>query len=75
MLNIDIAKAKDCFSDLINLTIRGNEVVITKKGQPVAKLIALEKKHKKKRQFGSARGLIKMADDFDETPEDFRDYV
>lgn len=75
MLNIDIAKAKDCFSDLINLAIRGDEVVITKKGQPVAKLTALAEKHKKKRQFGSARGLIKMADDFDETPEDFRDYV
>ncbi len=34
-----------------------------------------QRKHKKKRQFGSARGLIKMADDFDETPEDFQDYL
>jgi len=29
----------------------------------------------KKRIFGSARGLIKMADDFDESLEDFREYM
>lgn len=27
------------------------------------------------RHFGSAKGMIVMADDFDETPEDFADYL
>ncbi|WDN88475.1 hypothetical protein BuS5_01443 [Desulfosarcina sp. BuS5] len=75
MLNIDIEQAKNSFSALIEQTIEGNEIIITKQGQPVVKLIALMKKHKKKRLFGSAKGLIKMAADFDKTPEDFRDYI
>jgi hypothetical protein len=33
------------------------------------------KKKKKKRVFGSAKGLIKIAPDFDEPLEDFKDYM
>ncbi len=75
LTNIDIVKAGHCFSDLIKQTMGGNEVIITKEGQPIAKLVSLAGKNKRKRQFGSAKGLIKMADDFDETPDDFRDYL
>lgn len=39
-------------------------------------LAAEEKLDKKKRpQFGSAKGLIQMSDDFDETPQDFAEYM
>lgn len=75
MLNIDINKAESCFSDLINQTVNGNEIIITKDGHPFVKLISLTKKTKKKRQFGSAKGLIKISDDFDKTPEEFKDYM
>ncbi|MBF0411218.1 MAG: type II toxin-antitoxin system Phd/YefM family antitoxin [Desulfamplus sp.] len=75
MLNIDIKQAATCFPDLLQKTIEGNEVLITQNGQPIVKLIDVRKKRKKKRQFGSAKGLIKMADDFDATPEDFQDYM
>jgi len=75
MLNIDIKQAETCFPDLLQKTIEGNEVLITQNGQPIVKLIDVRKKRKKKRQFGSAKGLIKMADDFDATPEDFQDYM
>lgn len=75
MPNIDIGKAESCFIDLINKTIRGNEIIITKEGQPIVKMIAFTKKQKKMRKFGSAKGLIKMADNFDETPEDFQEYI
>ena len=75
MLNIDIKKAETCFPDLLQQIIEGNEIVITQNGQPFVKLIDVRKKTKRKRQFGSAKGLIKMADDFDETPEDFQDYM
>jgi len=75
MPNIDIRQAENCFPDLIKQTVAGNEIIITDEGEPIVKLIALTKKLKKRRQFGSAKGLIKMADDFDETPEDFRDYI
>ncbi|MDM8517880.1 type II toxin-antitoxin system prevent-host-death family antitoxin [Desulfobacterales bacterium HSG16] len=75
MLNIDINKAESSFSDLINQTANGNEIIITKDGHPFVKLISLIKKTKKKRQFGSAKGLIKISDDFDKTPEEFEDYM
>ncbi|SLM31054.1 conserved hypothetical protein [Desulfamplus magnetovallimortis] len=75
MLNIDIKKAETCFPSLLQQTIEGNEIVITKNGQPIVKLVDVRKKPKRKRQFGSAKGLIKMADDFDETPEVFQDYM
>jgi len=32
------------------------------------------RKHKK-RQFGSAKGMITMADDFDDPLEDFQEYM
>jgi hypothetical protein len=35
----------------------------------------VRKTKRNKRQFGSAKGLIKMADDFDKAPEDFKDYM
>ena len=75
MFNVDIKQAENCFPDLIEKTIKGNEIIITRKGCPVVKLTAIKTKHKKKRQFGSAKGMIKMADDFNETPEDFQDYI
>jgi len=74
MDNIDVKKAENCLSDLIQQTIEGNEIIITQGGRPVAKLVALAK-NPLKRKFGSAKGLIKMANDFDETPEDFKDYI
>ena len=74
MLNVDITKAGECLPDLIAQSIDGNRVVITRNGKPVVKLVALTGK-KRKRKFGSAKGLIKISDDFDEPLEDFRDYM
>ncbi len=75
MYNVDVKQAADCFPDLIDQTLNGDEIIITREGRPVVKLTAIEKKQKRKRRFGSAKGLIKMADDFADTPEEFRDYV
>ena len=74
MHNIDVKKAENCLSDLIQKTIEGDEIIITQGGRPIAKLVALAK-IPKKRKFGSAKGLIKMANDFDKTPEEFKDYI
>jgi antitoxin (DNA-binding transcriptional repressor) of toxin-antitoxin stability system len=74
MLNIDIAQAGKSLPELIAQSIGGKEIVISKRGQPVVKLVALTG-HKRKRRFGSAKGLIRMSDDFDEPLEDFRDYM
>jgi len=76
MLNIiDIKQAEEYFSEIIEQTAGGNEVIITKKGKPLVKLTAVSEKHKKKRQFGSAKDFIRIADDFDDPLEDFRAYL
>ena len=74
MQSIDLNKAKHRFAELTEQAIGGDEVVITKSGQPIVKLVAVTRP-KHQRHFGSARGLIKMSDDFDEPLEDFREYV
>ncbi len=74
MQNIDVNQAMQCLPELIEVAVGGNEVIITKEGQAIAKLVAITQS-KRQRQFGSARGLIKMSDDFDEPLEDFRDYM
>jgi prevent-host-death family protein len=72
--NIDINQAKQQLPQLIEQAVGGNEIIITKSGQPVVRLVAITKR-RDQRQFGSARGLIEMSDDFDEPLEDFRDYM
>nr|VFJ87430.1 MAG: Antitoxin component of toxin-antitoxin stability system, DNA-binding transcriptional repressor [Candidatus Kentron sp. H]VFJ89020.1 MAG: Antitoxin component of toxin-antitoxin stability system, DNA-binding transcriptional repressor [Candidatus Kentron sp. H]VFJ95737.1 MAG: Antitoxin component of toxin-antitoxin stability system, DNA-binding transcriptional repressor [Candidatus Kentron sp. H] len=74
MLNIDMAEAGNRLPELIARSIGGSEVVITRDGQPVAKLVALIGPERK-RHFGSARGLIKISDDFDGPLEDFQEYM
>ncbi|WP_419655712.1 prevent-host-death protein [Desulfosarcina variabilis str. Montpellier] len=74
MLNIDINQAKQIFLELIEKTVSNGEVIITKNGQPFVKIVPLVKT-KKERKFGSAKGLIKMPDDFDQPLNDFKDYM
>lgn len=74
MTQIDFAKAQECFPALMELAAAGEEVIIAKDQQPFVKLVAINK-HKKRRRFGSAKGLIKMADDFTQPLEDFREYM
>jgi len=74
MTQIDFTKAQECFPALIELAAKGEEVVIAKDQQPFVKLVAVVKR-KKRRRFGSAKGLIKMADDFMQPLEDFREYM
>lgn len=74
MQTIDIIQAQQRFSELIEKTISGDEVLITKAGRPVVKLVAV-KMATKQRLFGSAKGLIKIADDFDEPLNDFKEYM
>jgi prevent-host-death family protein len=71
---IDVTQAQQHLSELIDQTLRGDEVVITKGGTPIIKLVDVSK-HKKQRQFGTAKGLIKISDDFDLPLNDFKDYM
>ena len=63
-VQVDVYEAKTHFSDLSDRVKRGEEVIITRAGEPVACLLPIEKEHKA-RVSGSARGEIEIADDFD----------
>ncbi|MDZ7344436.1 MAG: DUF2281 domain-containing protein [candidate division KSB1 bacterium] len=58
--------------------MNGEEIFITQNQKPIAKLVAISTerpKSKRRIKAGSAKGLIKIADDFDEPLEDFREYM
>ncbi len=74
MQNIDINQAKKQLPELVEKTISGGVIIITKGGQPVAKIVGISKP-KKQRQFGTAKGLIKISNDFDKPLEDFKEYM
>lgn len=60
---INIHEAKTNLSKLIVRVSNGEEIIISKAGNPVAKLVPIATK-KKKRVPGSAKGKIKISDDF-----------
>ena len=74
MITVDVNQVKQQLPKLIEMSISGDEVVITKGGKPVAKIVAFARA-KKKRKFGGAKGLIKISDDFDKPLEDFREHT
>ncbi len=73
MKNIDIKQVKQVLPQILEQDI-DDLIIITKQGLPIAKIVGISKK-KKQREFGSAKGLIKMTDDFDAPLEDFKEYT
>jgi prevent-host-death family protein len=69
MVITNISDAKTHLSALIEKVMAGEEVIIGKAGKPVAKLVRYERSTEPRRP-GALKGKIKIADDFDELPED-----
>lgn len=67
--SIDLNRARDQLPRLIEQAARGDEVILTEGGEPVARIIPIARALKP-RQFGSARGTIHMAEDRDAPLED-----
>lgn len=74
MTQIELQQAKERFLELIELAASGEEIIISKGEQPFVKLLPISQR-KKQRQFGSAKGLITIAEDFDAPLEDFKEYM
>ncbi len=75
MKQYNIAEAKSHFSELVKLTLLGEEVVIAKDNKPLLRLLPV-KDVKKKRIPGSGKGqILEVSPDFDTLPVDFKDYV
>ena len=68
--HVNVYAAKTHLSRLLDRAARGEEVVITRHGKPVAKLVAAQGPAAP-RKLGALRGKIRVAADFDAPlPED-----
>ena len=65
----NIHEAKTHFSRLVERVMRGEEVVIGKAGRPVARLVPYVE-DRGPRVPGGGEGRVRVADDFDELPEE-----
>jgi len=63
-IKANIYEAKTNFSKLLARMSEGEEVIITRAGKPVARLVPIAKK-KLKRVAGTAKGKIVMKENFD----------
>ncbi|MEY3867032.1 MAG: hypothetical protein RLZZ338_923 [Cyanobacteriota bacterium] len=73
---VDILEAQEKLLELIEKTIAGEEIVITKDNEPVVKLVQTQGQKKRwPSKAGSAKGLVWISDDFDAPLDDFQDYM
>ena len=74
MHQVSIEEAKTTLPDLIEAAVGGDEVRIAKDEQHIVRLVPVSAS-KAAPQFGSAKGLIAMAEDFDAPLKDFDEYA
>jgi prevent-host-death family protein len=74
LVNVNYDDVKIQIKDLIEAAMRGDKVVITKNGQQIIQLVPMKTKRKPPK-FGSAKGKIKFAPDFDAPLADFSEYM
>ena len=74
MYEIELEKAKAQLERVIQTALDGQEVVITQNQEPVLKLVPVPRSNGR-RKAGSAKGLVSMAEDFDDPLEDFKEYM
>ena len=76
MSTVTIEEAQARLPELIDRLAPGEELVITRGEQPVAKLIGQARPEHPPRRPGTLRGsVLYMAPDFDAPLEDFKEYM
>ena len=75
MSQIAIADAAIRLDDLVNESRAGQEIILTRNNQPVAKIVPVSIERPRPRR-GSGKDFIRyIAPDFDATPEGFEEYL
>lgn len=74
MIEVGVHEAKTTLSELLRRVTAGEEVTITRSGEPVARIIPAQRRGR--RVLGRDRGMFEVPDDFDaplpgEVLEDF----
>ena len=75
MPTITIEEAQATLLELIDRLAPGEEVIITRNQQPVAKLIGQQRPVRKPRRPGSAKGKLVILTEEDAHLEDFKEYT
>ena len=70
-VSIESLTTRQNLDELLNEVARNGEIVLTRGGRDVAKIVPLTVQAPKKRQFGSAKGLVTVPDDFNAQIDDF----
>lgn len=74
MVRVGMHEAKTRLSQLVEQVEAGEEVVIQRRGKPVARLVAVEQPRRGRAAVrGALKGEVWIADDFDELPDDVAD--
>jgi len=73
MIEVGMHEAKTTLSQLVERVQAGEDVLITRNGEPAARLVAARGISSMADVRGAWRGKVRMADDFDELPDDIAD--
>ena len=74
MYQVKLEEAKSSLLTLIKAAIKGEKVLILTDDQQIVQIVPVAPP-KRQPQFGSAKGLIAIADDFDAPLQDFAEYM
>ena len=75
MSTVTVEEAQAKLPELIDKLVPGEEVIITRNEQPVAKLVGQQRPIRKPRRPGSAKGKLVILAEGDEHLQDFKDYM
>ena len=70
METVNIHEAKTQLSRLLSRVELGEEIIISNRGVPVAKLVPLDRSPSRRQSLGQDRGLFNVPADFNELPEE-----
>jgi len=73
MAEVGMHEAKTQLSKLVERVEAGEEIVITRRGKPAARLVPECTGNGFASLAGAWRGQVRIADDFDELPDDLAD--
>ncbi|TIT80367.1 MAG: type II toxin-antitoxin system Phd/YefM family antitoxin [Mesorhizobium sp.] len=74
-MKVPITEARTKLSELVRRANAGEEIVITRRGEAVARLLPPTAKEKLLPRIGALKGKINIADDFDNLSSEWVEYL
>jgi len=70
MAQVGMHEAKTNLSKLVERAESGEDIVIARNGKPAVRLVPVPAKNNMRSVWGIWKGKVRIADDFDELPDD-----